>query len=30
VRANGCPWDVRTRQLAKGEILEWAIANGAP
>ena len=29
-RANGCPCDIRTRQFARGDTLEWAIANGAP
>ena len=29
-RANGCPWDEYTRIYAKGLVLEWAVANGAP
>ena len=29
-RANGCPWDERTRRVARGDILEWAVANGVP
>ncbi|MDB0053738.1 hypothetical protein N9F40_01745 [bacterium] len=28
--ANGCPWDAATRRVAKGRILEWAIAIGVP
>ena len=30
LRANGCPWDRQTRDVARGEILEWAVANGVP
>jgi hypothetical protein len=30
LRANGCPWDEEVRQVARGAVLEWAIANGAP
>ena len=30
-RANGCPWDERTCEYASdGQILDWAVANGAP
>jgi len=29
-RANGCPWDRNTRVVARGYILEWAVANGVP
>ena len=30
LRANGCPWDRSTRFVARGYILEWAVANGVP
>jgi len=30
LRANGCPWDMNTRDAARGQILEWAVANGVP
>jgi hypothetical protein len=26
----GCPWDERVRLFARGEALQWALANGAP
>jgi hypothetical protein len=29
-RANGCPWDHHTRDVATGHVLEWAVANGVP
>ena len=29
-RANGCPWDRTTRDVASGHVLEWALANGVP
>jgi len=34
LRANGCPWDWRTRADAEErghrEVLQWAIDNGCP
>jgi hypothetical protein len=29
-RANGCPWDEWMRWNPRGDILEWAVANGLP
>ena len=28
--ANECPWHRSTRFVARGYILEWAVANGVP
>ena len=30
VRTNGCLWGLHTRGVARGRVLEWALANGVP